>query len=212
MIINQPKSDFPLKTKANKRLLPATILGYSQIKFIFSRHVHVYVKPNQDHLWHTKCGSVQELAAPAPRQGLCPLCATSSAWLGAKPTLWMTNCCFHHRTVKWWDVMASRTLANMPGTSLLPEEGGEGAGLLAWLKKLRFVCSPCCNASLLWCLSASSALCEAFLDTLLHGELAKEGSGKKKEKQLPSHWRGGGEGDKKTLPTNSEINTAQFNN
>lgn len=119
---------------------------------------------------------------------------------------------FSPQIASWWDVMASRTLANVPGTSLLPEEGGEGAGLLAWLKKLRFVCSPCCNASLLWCLSASSALCEAFLDTLLHGELAKEGSGKKKEKQLPSHWRGGGEGDKKTLPTNSEINTAQFNN
>lgn len=49
--------------------------------------------------------------------------------------------------------------------------------------------------SLLWCISASSALCEAFLDTLLDGELAKEGSGEKKK--LPSHWTGGwGEGQK----------------
>lgn len=151
MIINQPKSDFPLKTKANKRLLPATILGYSQIKFIFS--MHVYVKPNQDHLWCTKCGSVQELAA---------LCHQFCLAGGEAHSL-DDKLLFSPQIVSWWDVMASRTLANMPGTSLLPEECGEGAGLLAWLKKLRFVCSPCCNTSL--------PCCGAFLHHLLSVKL-----------------------------------------
>lgn len=153
MIINQPKSDFPLKTKANKRPLPATILGYSQIKFIFSRHVHVYVKPNQDHLWRTKCGSVQELAAPAPRQGLCPLCATSSAWLGGKPPLWMTNCSFHHRLprggmswplVPWPTCLALHCSLRKVGKGLGCWHGWKSSGLSA----LPVAMLPCCGAFL----------------------------------------------------------------